>query len=43
MGRIDEEHAVCEQLIVSDFNMWSSTALKAHSQVWDHFWKLKPL
>ena len=33
-----EEQAVFEQLTLSDFKKWSSTALKEHSQVWDHFW-----
>ena len=43
MGRMDEEQTVFEQLILSDFKKWSSTALKAHSQVWDNFWKLKAI
>ena len=30
---MDEEQAVYEQLTLSDFKKWSSTALKAHSQV----------
>ena len=30
---MDEEQAVFEQLTLSDFKKWSSTALKAHSQV----------
>ena len=34
MGRMDEEQAVFEQLTVSKFKKWSSTALKVHSQVW---------
>ena len=33
MGRMDEEQAVFEQLTLSDFKKWSSTALKTHSQV----------
>ena len=28
MGRIDEEQAVLEQLTLSDFKKWSSTALR---------------
>ena len=40
---MDEEQAVYEQLTLSDFKKWSSTALKAHSQVWDNFWQLKVL
>ena len=32
MGRMDEEQAVFEQLTLSDFKKWSSTALKAYSQ-----------
>ena len=43
MRRIDEEQAVFEQLTLSDFKKLTSTALKAHSQVWDNFWQLKPL
>ena len=31
MGPMDEEQAVFEQLILSDFRKLSSTALKAHS------------
>ena len=30
---MDEEQAVFEQLTLSEFKNWSSTALKAHSQV----------
>ena len=30
---MDEEQAVYEQLTLSDFKKWSTTALKAHSQV----------
>ena len=30
---MDEEQAAFEQLTISDFKKWSSTALKAHSQV----------
>ena len=30
---MDEEQAVFEQLTLSDFKKWSSTALKTHSQV----------
>ena len=29
MGRIDKEQVVFEQLTLSDFKMWSSSALKA--------------
>ena len=43
MGHMDEEQAVFEQLILSDIKKWSSTALKAHLQVWDNFWQLKTL
>ena len=43
MGRMDEQLVIFEQLTVSDFKKWSSTALKVHSQVWDNFWKLKAL
>ena len=43
MDRIDEEQAVFEKLTVSGFKKWSSTGLKAHSEVWDNFWKLKAL
>ena len=42
IGRMGEEQVVYEQLTLSDFKKWSSAALKAHSQVWEHFWKLKP-
>ena len=31
MDRMDEEKAVFEQLYLSDFKKWSSTALKAQS------------
>ena len=30
---MDKEQAVYEQIILSDFKKWSSTALKTHSQV----------
>ena len=30
---MDEDKAVFEQLTLSDFKKWSSTALKAHSQI----------
>ena len=30
---MDEEQAAFEQLTISDYKKWSSTALKAHSQV----------
>ena len=30
---MNEEQTVFEQLTLSDFKKWSSTALKAHSQV----------
>ena len=30
---MDEEQAVSEKITLSDFKKWSSTALKAHSQV----------
>ena len=30
---MDEESAALEQLTLSNFKKWSSTALKAHSQV----------
>ena len=30
---MDEEQATFEQLTISDYKKWSSTALKAHSQV----------
>ena len=30
---MDEEQAVFEKLTLSEFKKWSSTALKAHSQV----------
>ena len=30
---MNEEQAVSEQLTLSDFKKWSSTALKAHSQL----------
>ena len=30
---MEKEQAVFEQLTLSDFKKWSSTALKAHSQV----------
>ena len=30
---MNEEQAVFEQLTLSDFKKWSSTALKAHSQL----------
>ena len=40
---MDEEQAVFEQLTLSDLKKWSSAALKAHSQVWGNFWKLKAL
>ena len=43
MGRMDEEQATFEHLTLSDFKKWSSTALKAHSQVCDNFWLLKVL
>ena len=43
MGRIDEEQSVFEQLTLSDFKKRSSTALKAHSEIWDSFWQLKTL
>ena len=33
MGRIDEEQVVFEQLALSNFKKWSSTALKAHPKV----------
>ena len=33
MGHMDEDQAVFEQLTLSGFKKWSSTALKAHSQV----------
>ena len=33
MGHIDEEQAVFEQLTLSDYKKWSTTALKVHSQV----------
>ena len=29
---MDEEQAAFEQLTISDYKKWSSTALKAHSQ-----------
>ena len=38
MGHIDEEQALFEQLTLSDYKKWSTTALKAHSQVWGDFW-----
>ena len=40
---MDEEQAVFEQLTLSDFKKWSATALKAHYQVRENFWKLKAL
>ena len=40
---MDEEHAVFEQLTLSDFKKSSSTALKSHSHVSENFWKLKAL
>ena len=40
---MDEEQAVYEQLTLSDFKKWSTTALKAHSQVRGNFWQLKVL
>ena len=43
MGRMDEEQAVFEQLTLSDFKKWSATALKAHYQVRENFWKLNAL
>ena len=42
MGRMDEEPAVFEKLTFRDFRKWSSTTLKAHSQVWDNFGNWKP-
>ena len=33
MGRMDEEQTVFEQLTLSDFKKWSSTALRVHCQV----------
>ena len=43
MGCMDEEKAAFEQLTLRDFKKWSSTALKAWSQVWDNFWQMKAL
>ena len=43
MGRMDEEQATFEHLTLRDFKKWSSTALKAQSQVCDNFWLLKVL
>ena len=40
---MDEEQAVFEQITLTDFKNWSSTALKANSQVRENFWKLKTL
>ena len=42
-GSSDEEQAVFEQLTLSDFKKWNSTALKADPQVRDNFWQLKVL
>ena len=39
---MDEEQAVFEELILSDFKKWSSTVLQAHSQVWEIFDNWKP-
>ena len=36
MGRMDEEQVVFEQLTLSNFTKWSSTALKAPSLVWEN-------
>ena len=33
MGRKDEGQAILEQLTLSDFKKWNSTALQVHSQV----------
>ena len=33
LGRMDEEQVVFEQITLSDFKEWSSTSVKAHSQV----------
>ena len=33
---MDEEQVVFEQLTLSNFTKWSSTALKAHSLVWEN-------
>ena len=33
MASMDEENAVFEQLTLSDFKKWRSTAVNAHSQV----------
>ena len=32
-----DEQTAFERLTLSIFKKWSSTALKAHSQVWDNF------
>ena len=36
-----DEEQLFEPLTLSDFKKWSSTAVKAHSHVWENFWKLK--
>ena len=33
MGRMNEEQGMFEQLTLSDFKKWSSTAIKGYSQV----------
>ena len=37
LRRMDEEKTAFGQLTFSDFKKWSSTALKAHYQIWDNF------
>ena len=43
MGCMDEEQVLFEQSTWSNLKEWSSTALKAHSLVWENFWKPKSL
>ena len=38
---MDKEQAAFEQLTLSNFKKWSSTALKAHSHIWQIFWNGK--
>ena len=43
MGRMDKEQALFEQITLSDFKKWSTTALQTLSQFWEKFWKPKAL
>ena len=43
MGRMDKEQTLFEQITLSDFKKWSTTALQTLSQFWEKFWKPKAL